>query len=124
MQLTGYILVAFLFCIPVVIHRKVYLFPLSALRIDSNLEKSFVSVRPSKAFYRQFGNGLPVSSVVAKAGYVILAAPGSSDTPILYDSSVSFSSPVIILRRSRFGRYRSIDLSDRCLTDVLTKFSK
>jgi hypothetical protein len=35
---------------------------------------------------------------------------------------VFFNSDVYIFKRGKFGRFQSVDLSDRCLNDILKKF--
>lgn len=123
MTIFAYLFVLFLFTLPLIIYRKVYLRPISVINLDGELNVTFSSIRPSKAFYREFGGGYPVSSITTKGGYCILFVPGVSDYRLYYSNNLMcFRSNVILLKRSKFGRFRSVDLSDRCLFDILSQF--
>lgn len=123
-KIFGYLIVFILLSIPVLIYRRWYPFRLFAVRVQlDGLCVVTYCFRPCRSFYRSFSCGLPYSFVSLGNGYVALTVPGSSDQSMFYGSAaVSFSSDVIIFQRSRLGRLRSVDLSDRCLVDILSKF--
>ena len=51
------------------------------------------------------------------------AAFGVAPDCLSYDSRLSFSAPIYVFKRNRFGRFVSVDLSDRSFLDLLSKFS-
>ena len=104
--------------------RSVYLSSISCVKIVSTdhtyIDYLVVPVKPSKKFFNALSAGLPSSFVSLGNGYYAYYVD-DSDICLTYND-FEFSSVVCIFKRSRFGRYVSIDLSDRCLNDIIKKF--
>jgi hypothetical protein len=104
--------------------RLVYLSSISAVKIVATdhtyIDYLVVPVKPNKKFFKSVSAGLSSSFVSLGNGYYAYYV-NDSDVCLTYNT-FEFSSDVYIFKRSRFGRYSSIDLADRCLNDIINKF--
>lgn len=119
MKFLGYFIVFVILCIPVKCYRSLYFKNITAVLIQKG-KSSLVSLKPTKRFFRSVSLGRPSSLVSLGSGYFAFIVPGDDD--LLSFESFTFPSGIFVLYRTRFGRYKSIDVSDRCLSDVLSKF--
>lgn len=104
--------------------RSVYLSSISSVKIVSTdhtyIDYIVVPVKPSKKLFKALSVGLPSAFVSLGNGYYAYYVI-DSDVCLTYND-FEFSSEVYIFKRSRFGRFVSIDLADRCLNDIIKKF--
>lgn len=105
--------------------RSVYLSFISAVKIvvtdQSYLDYVVVPVKPNKRFFKDISRGYNSSFVSLGNGYYAFYVDDpNADTT--YYNRFSFSSEVYIFKRSKFGRFKSVDLADRCLNDCIKKF--
>lgn len=115
----GYLIVFSLFLIPLIINKFWYPRSVSSLLVTSSGSYSLVPIKPNFKFLRTFSSGSPFSFVSLGSGYVALYVVTDSDSISI--SSISINSNFYIFRRSRLGRLKSVDISDRCLLDILKK---
>lgn len=104
--------------------RSVYLSPISTVKIVSTdhtyIDYIVIPVNPNKKFFKSISSGLSSSFVSLGNGYFAYYV-NDSDVCLTYND-FEFTSDVYIFKRSAFGRYKSVDLSDRCLNDIINKF--
>ena len=101
------------------VYRSTYFRSISAALIDVSGSINLVAFRPSRRNLRAvFGSA---SFVCLSPSYY--AAFGVAPDCLSYDSRLSFSAPIYVFKRNRFGRFVSVDLSDRSFLDLLSKFS-
>lgn len=104
--------------------RSVYFSSLSVVKIVSTdhtyIDYLVISVKPSKKFFKSISSGLSSSFVALGNGYFAFYVD-DSDVCLSYNA-FEFTSNVYIFKRSAFGRYKPVDLSDRCLNDIIKKF--
>lgn len=105
--------------------RSVYFSSVSCVKIVSTdstyIDYYVVPIKPSKKFFKSLASGSPSSFVNLGNGYFAFYVSNSDDTTLIYND-FEFTSDVYIFNVSRLGRYKSIDLSDRCLNDIIKKF--
>lgn len=118
------LLCAFFLLFGLVCLRLVYLSSISCVKIVSTdstyIDYYVLPVKPSKKFFKALSAGLPSSFVSLGNGYIAYYV-SDSDACLTYND-FEFTSTVYVFKVSRFGRYKSIDLSDRCLNDIIKKF--
>lgn len=105
----------------VIIHFSSYTKPIAALVIDDSLDITLISVKPTKRYFKSLSCGRASSFVSLGNGYYAYYYEQDPDRCFMQFNQISFSSNVYVFKR-RLGRFQSIDLSDRCLSDVLNKF--
>ena len=121
----------FLLSVPVLfflyfLYVRVYFSPVSSVHTvfsDGTYIDYYVEpVKPGKTFFSEVSGGLPYSFVPVGNGYFILYVKEGSDSAYFSFNDLQFSSHVYIFRRGKLGRFKSVDLSDRCLYDLIKKF--
>ena len=95
--------------------------PIAALVIDDSLDVTLISVKPTKRYFKSLSCGRASSFVSLGNGYYAFYFEQDPNRSFVQFNQILFSSNVYVFKR-RLGRFQSIDLSDRCLTDVLNKF--
>lgn len=95
--------------------------PISALVIDDSLDVTLISVKPTKRYFKSLSCGRASSFVSLGNGYYAYYFDQDPERCFMHYNQISFNSNVYVFKR-RLGRFQSIDLSDRCLSDVLNKF--
>ena len=120
MKFVVYVFVFVLFVIPILLYRGYYPRAVSAILVQKG-KSSLVSVKPNKRFFRNLTLGSPSSFVSLGPGYYAVNISNGDDSMIL-NNNITIPSGIYIFSRTKLGRFRSVDLSDRCLSDVLSKF--
>lgn len=117
-------LVLFCFVFGLFFLHSVYLSPISTVKIVSTdhtyIDYLVIPVKPNKKFFKSISSGLSSSFVSLGNGYYAFYVD-DSDICLTYND-FEFTSNVYIFKRSGLGRYKSVDLSDRCLNDIINKF--
>ncbi len=110
--------IAFFGCL-LFLWKRLYFRSVSVVKIQDG-SASVVSVKPTFGWFR---NNRSVNSGFTSLGngYVAWQFASSEDAHLTYSDSFVFESTVYIFR-SKFGRFCSVNLSERCLSDVLKKF--
>lgn len=109
-----------IFAALLILWKKVYFRPIATVLISDG-DSSVVSVKPSKAFFRSLKSN---NSCFYSLGDSYVAWQcSSSDTVQHYSDLLNVDSSVYIFR-VKFGRFRSVTLSDRKLSDLIKKFKK
>ena len=85
------------------------------------LDNYVIPVKPTKQFFKSIAAGLPSSFVSLGNGFLAFYVSDPDSIDLTYND-FEFSSTVYIFRVSRLGRFKSVDLSDRCLNDTIKKF--
>ena len=117
---TFLILLAFSVVTFLLVYRLVYFRPVTVLYFHDG-KSSYSSILPSgKNLRALFGD--PAFAHLGGSYYLIGSVSSASDN--LYNSSISVPPDFIIISRSALGRFRSVDLSDRNLFNILDKFKK
>lgn len=101
---------------------RFYFKPITAICISDTLDISVSPVKPTKKFFNSVSFGKSSSFVNLGNGYIAYYSEQDTGKAFLYYNDIEFNSNVYIFKRSFLGRFKSIDLSDRCLFDVLKKF--
>lgn len=110
----------FIFLTVLLIYKRVYFKPISAVLLTSSCV-DVISVKPSKVFFRSFTLGGKLGFVPLSDGYIAaFVDDGSKPIQLTYKHYV-FRSDVIIFK-SKFLKLRSLSLSDRVLSDIISKF--
>lgn len=120
MKLFGYLFVFFLFLFPLALYRFWYPSCISVLSIHRDNTRHAVPVKPTRSYFRDFSSGSNYSLISLGSGYFALYCDHEEN--VIDHSGVSIPSEVVIMRKNKFGRFSSVDLSDRCLFDILKKF--
>lgn len=99
--------------------KRLYFRSVSVVKIDSGAA-SVVAVKPTLGWFR---NNRSANSGFTSLGngYIAWQFSSSEDERLTYSESFNFDSTVYIFR-TKFGRLCSVNLSERCLSDVLKKF--
>lgn len=103
-----------------ILWKKVYFRPIATVLISEG-DSSVVSVKPSKAFFRSLKSQNSCFYSLGD-GYVAWQC-SSSDTVQHFTDLLNVDSSVYIFR-VKLGRFRSVTLSDRKLSDLIKKFKK
>ena len=124
MKLFGFALVCFLFLIPIIIYKKVYFRSVTALYSAPGKQPEVVSVKPTTSWFRSVASGKGSGLVHLGSGYYCFYVDGDLDKlPELSYQECTFDYAIYIFSRNRLGRFKSIDLSNRSLIDVLKKIN-
>lgn len=118
----SYLLIVLIFLVPLIIYIRWYPRTLSCLKITSGGIVSVIPVKPNKAFFRSVSLNRPSSFISIGSGYFIYSFLSDSSDSICFNNLV-LSNEVYIFSKSKFGRFKSLNLSDRCLIDSLSKFN-
>lgn len=110
-------IIGMLLCI-LSIYKSVYLKSLTCLYYTDSGDYSVVSCKPNKRFFRDF-SGSSAGFVSLGSGYIAFYSVDDPDRVFVTYSYIEFNSCVYIFKVSRFGRFKSVNLSDRCLHDIL-----
>lgn len=121
-----YLLLCFLFILfGLIFLRSVYFSSVSCVKILSTdhtyIDYLVIPVKPTKKFFKSLSAGLSSSFVSLGNGYVAFYVVDSDDTCLTFND-FEFTSTVYVFKVSKFGRYKSVDLADRCLNDTIKKF--
>lgn len=121
----AFIIVILLFFVPVVLYRKIYFKRISCILIPGDCSGPVVvSVKLGRRWFRQIGCG-------ARSGCVSL---GSNIKAVYFDrvngdelihiyKGVALSGDVYLFKSGFLGKFKSIDLSDRFVIDIVNKLS-
>jgi hypothetical protein len=118
MKLFAYFCVFSIFVLLIIIWKRVYFKPLAVILVQKG-KSCLVSVRPSPAWFKQLRSS---RSCFASLGNGFVSWQCSSDEVQQSFGDVINVEDSIYIFRSRFGRFCSVDLSDRRLSDVLKKY--
>lgn len=118
MKFLVYLFVLSIFVFLIIIWKRVYFKPLAVILVQKGSSR-LVSVRPSPAWFKQLRSS---RSCFASLGNGFVAWQCSSDDDPQCFSDVINVEDSIYIFRTRFGRFCSVDLSDRRLSDVLKKY--
>lgn len=121
MKFLVYFIIGFLFVFPFIFYRTVYFKSVSCVFVTKE-KSSLVSIKPNSRFFRSVSLGRSSSFVSLGSGYFAYLVSDDSDS-LSFSSLYFVPSGIYIFSRNRLGRFRSVDLSDRCLKDVISKFS-
>lgn len=99
--------------------KMVYLKPLAVVSISSGVS-SVVSVKPSRSFFRSLRSQNSCFYSLGD-GYLAWQCSSSEDQQT-FNSQLNVDSSVYIFRH-KLGRFRSVSLSDRRLSDIIKKFT-
>jgi hypothetical protein len=113
------IVILFLSVVFLVCLKRLYFHPISACRVSSD-GVSVVSVKPSSRFFKQIAGSYDIGSVRLAPGIVAYFVDRPELPGKLSFSDLTFSSDLFIFKVS-LGRFKSVDLSDRCLFDIIKK---
>lgn len=117
-----FFVIVFLVLVFMLILRSIYLSDISAVKLNCSCDVTILPVKPSKKFFRSISSGHAMSFVKLGSGYIAFYVDEAPDLVTLGYNDVYFNSDVYIFKRGCFGRFQSVDLSDRCLSDILKKF--
>lgn len=120
MKIFAYLIVFSFFLIPFIIYRSWYVRDVGVLFVEKGRSPRIVSIRPTRSWFRSFGDRR--CFVRLKNGYVAQIVEQDPDQSFVDYAQIGLASSVYVFKRSRFGRYVSIDLSDRDVVDILKKF--
>lgn len=81
-----------------------------------------VPVKPNKQFFRSVSLNQASSIVSIGNGYVAYYVAAPSEADFVDINNIDLSDHIYIFRVKKFGRFCSVDLSDRCLIDSINKF--
>lgn len=118
MKFLAYVLVLSIFAMLLLIWKRVYFKPLAVILVQKG-KSCLVSVRPSPAWFKQLRSS---RSCFASLGNGFVAWQCSSDEVQQSFGDVINVEDSIYIFRTRLGRFCSVDLSDRRLSDVLKKY--
>lgn len=114
------VLVAF-----VIIWKRVYFKPISAVLISPSIGVTISTFRPSRRFFRGFGAGFPVSFVrIAKDVMVVHVDNVDMDVPAHLFGKMFFKGDIYLVKVGFLGRFGSVDLSDRRLSSIISNFER
>lgn len=110
--------------VPFILYVRIYFRPVSTVYLSSESPDPVLQlVRPSRRWFRSCSGGKKYGFVHLGCGYYAFYFDSSSDKlPLLDYSGSVFPSEIYIFSRNRLGRFRSVDLSSRNLSDVIKKF--
>lgn len=120
MTATVFLIFSFLFAF-LALRSFVYFKPVSVLRVDPSGSSYVVSLKPNRRWFRSLAAGGLKVGTVRLSSSIVAVYTVSDDPDSLSFGSVCFVGSIYLLRSSRF-KYKSIDLSDRSVSDVLSKF--
>lgn len=107
-----------------ILYRKIYFRSVAAIFIPAGSSSVSVSmVRPVGSWFRSVSMGYHRGFVPLGNGFYAFYVDRPVSDLTLSWSGINFYSDVYIFRRNRLGRFISVDLSYRPLSDLLNKFS-
>lgn len=120
-NIVSYVLIALIFLVPFILYKRVYFRPITMIWLDS-AESSVrcVSLKPGRRSVSAFVGG-DVASCPLKPGYVVFYNPTDVSGLLSYGDTIELGSSVLIAT-VRHGRFVSSSLSDRSVSDILSKF--
>lgn len=118
-----YIVICCMLLLSFVLLNRIYFKPVSYIQVNSDHRFVAASCKPSSSWFRSVASSRSYSFVSLGSGYFALFFNSDLTDQIVNFKQISFSSDFYIFKRSRFGRFKSIDCSDRCLIDILNKIS-
>lgn len=103
---------------------RLYFRSLTFLKISLGSDPKTVSVKPTRKWFDNVRAGRASSFVHLSGSYFAYIITPDPEVGIVKYNQISVSDEIYVFQRSRFGRFRSIDLSDRSLFDIIKKFSE
>ena len=118
MKFLGYLCVFSIFALLIFIWKRVYFKPLAVILVQKG-RSQLVSVRPSPAWFKELRSS---RSCFVSLGNGFVAWQCSSEEVQQSFGDVINVEESIYIFRTRLGRFCSVNLSDRRLTDLLKKY--
>lgn len=118
-------IIAALFATPLILYRKIYFKPVTCVVASVDCVKfQYVAapVLPTGRTFRNLAAGSKYSFVQIAPGLFAFYVHQDDYPGELRFGEISFGSPVYIFARNRFGRFVSVSLSSRIVTEAVKKF--
>lgn len=117
----SFIIVLSLFIVPVILWRKLYFRPLTAVKVTSEGKYIVCSIKPSRSFFKTIVGGHKLGCV--KIGFKHVAFFVDNPDAALIQIDDSFIPGDLYIYSTGFlGRLRSVDVSARSYVDSIKKF--
>jgi hypothetical protein len=110
------LLLLFVFAVLAFSYRK----PISIVRLSNNQYDIFCC-KPSKKLFRSLSGGAPYGFVHLGSGYYAFYSTIGNNSEYHFNDVHFFSDVYIFYRKGL--KFKSVDLSDRCLISILDKFN-
>lgn len=105
------------------LYRSTYFRPVSVVLVKNN-GSEVMSIKPTRTWFRNQSRGLPYGFVHLSSSFYAFYVNDPSESLRIQLVNAELPSPIYVFQKGRFGKFVSVDLSDRCLNDLISKISK
>lgn len=117
----------FLIIVPLVlalqIYRSFYAKPITVVLVTDH-GADVLAIKPTRSWFKDQSRGLSCGFVHLVSSFYAFYVNDPSDEIRITLSSAALPSPIYVFQKGRFGKFVSVDLSDRCFIDLISKISK
>ena len=122
-SISSFVVIGFICLLPFLAYRRWYPRNVTCVKLSRGSDPLVYPVKPNKAFFRSVSLNRRSCFVSIGNGYFAYYCEQDPHSDFVEFNQISIASEIYIFSRSRFGRFKSVDLSDRCLLDSLKKFT-